>query len=230
MSVGSAPPQGKAGNEDALFLSPPHGRAPGMVAVADAHFGARASELALRAIEAAAARTCWDDASELGHRRVLSELVRAAGSRVLREAEGSETTLLLVTILGTRLVWTSIGDSYLYLLPATTRPRVLNPIARQWLGARANIDAATLASFGTVDLSPGDRILLATDGIPEAVRGRSTFTPDDVQAALDAGGDGPLEFLVGAALARGGEDNVAAILLSRDPSCDPGDPPERRTP
>ena len=67
---------------------------------------------------------------------------------------------------------------------------------------------------GRFELAPGTRVLLTTDGVPEAIRNVPTLGARQIRAALDGGGDRPLDALVRTALDCGGEDNIAAVLIT----------------
>jgi serine/threonine protein phosphatase PrpC len=200
-------------NEDALLVVLPdeEGEA-GLALVADAHFGPDAAEVAVAAVArawAGAPRAVGVEPEES-----LLRLVRLAQAAIADAGTESETTLLLAVLGGGTLHWASVGDSYLYRLDAGRRTRRLNRADRVWLGARLVVPVHEVTRLGRFDLLPGTRVLLTTDGIPEAVRNVPTLGPRQITAALDDGGERPLEALVRAALARGGEDNVAAVLIS----------------
>ncbi len=199
-------------NEDALLVVLPEEEAPGLALVADAHFGPEAAETAVAAVSEAWARAPRDGRE--GPEETLLRLVRLAQAAITDTASESETTLLLAVVAGGTLQWASVGDSFLYRLDAGQRARVVNRADRVWLGARLAVPVHEVTRLGRIDLAPGSRVLLATDGIPEAVRNVSTLGPRQIAAALDGGGSRPLEALVRTALARGGEDNIAAVLIS----------------
>jgi len=200
-------------NEDALLVVlPDEDGEDGLALVADAHFGPEAAELAVAVVAAA-----WAGAPRavgVEPAGALLRLVRLAQAAIADAGTESETTLLLAALWGGTLHWASVGDSYLYRLGGGRRTRRLNRADRVWLGARLVVPVHQVTRLGRFDLLPGTRVLLTTDGIPEAVRNVSTLGPRQITAALDDGGDRPLEALVRAALARGGEDNVAAVLIS----------------
>ncbi|MCU0934921.1 MAG: protein phosphatase 2C domain-containing protein [Gammaproteobacteria bacterium] len=200
-------------NEDALLVVPPEAEGEaGLALVADAHFGQEAAELAVAAVAEGWARAAGDERRE--PEETLLRLVRAAQAALSDAGSESETTLLLVVLQGAALHWASVGDSYLYRIEAGGRARVVNRVDRVWLGARLVVPVHEVTRRGRFDLAPGSRVLLATDGIPEAVRNVPTLRPRQVAAALDGGGDGPLQALVRVALDRGGEDNIAAVLIT----------------
>ncbi len=214
ISLGRDMPYGEWTNEDYLLLATPGAAAPAVLAVADGHYGPTAAAVAIDAVDRVLGRRRWTDTSRWALSAALDETIRAAGERVLREAEGSETTLVVALLMGTQLLWASVGDSYLYRFAAGQPPRVLNARDRRWLGAVRNRDPLLLASRGALQLAPGEQLLLATDGLAEPARNRPHLAPDEIEALLATAADRPLEALVRVALARGGEDSIAAILLA----------------
>ncbi|MBP7712612.1 MAG: protein phosphatase 2C domain-containing protein [Gammaproteobacteria bacterium] len=201
-------------NEDALLIVPPDAPGePALVVVADGHFGADAAELAVAAVGRA-----WADASpevREGSDEALVRLVRMAQAAITEAGTEGETTLLLAVIHnGTTLRWASVGDSYLYRLPPGRGGRRANRLDRVWLGPRLTVPVHEVTRRGRFELAPGTRVLLTTDGIPEAIRNVPTLGARQIRAALDGGGDQPLDALVRTALDRGGEDNIAAVLVT----------------
>jgi serine/threonine protein phosphatase PrpC len=199
-------------NEDALLVVPPEAEGEaGLALVADAHFGPEAAEVAVAAVAEAWARAAGDERRQ--PQETLLRLVRAAQAAVADAGSESETTLILALARGAALHWASVGDSYLYRIEPGGRARVVNRVGRVWLGARLVVPVHEVTRRGQLDLAPDSRVLLATDGIPEAIRNVSTLRPRQIAAALDGGGERPLEALVHAALEQGGEDNIAAVLI-----------------
>ena len=201
-------------NEDALLVVPPDAPGePALVVVADGHFGADAAELAVDAVGRA-----WADASP-GVREdsdeALLRLVRMAQAAISEAGTEGETTLLLAVIHnGTTLRWASVGDSHLYRFPLGRRGRRVNPLDRVWLGPRLTVPVHEVTRRGRFQLVPGMRVLLTTDGVPEAIRNVPTLGARQIRAALEGGGDQPLDALVRTALDCGGEDNIAAVLVT----------------
>lgn len=201
-------------NEDALLVVPPDAPGePALVMVADGHFGADAAELAVDAVGRA-----WADASpevREGSDEALLRLVRMAQAAISEAGTEGETTLLLAVIHdGTTLRWASVGDSYLYRWPPGRGGGQANRLDRVWLGTRLTVPVHEVTRRGRFELVPGMRVLLTTDGIPEAIRNVPTLGTRQIRAALDGGGDQPLDALVRTALDRGGEDNIAAVLVT----------------
>ena len=187
-------------NEDALLVMPPD--APGepvLLLVADGHFGADAAELAVAAVGkawASASPEVREDSEE-----ALLRLVRMAQAAIAEAGTQGETTLLLAVVHnGTALRWASVGDSYLYRLPPGRGGRRVNRLDRVWLGSRLIVPIHQVTRRGRFELAPGTRVLLTTDGVPEAIRNVPTLGARQIRAALDGGGDRPLDALVRTAL------------------------------
>ncbi len=215
ISIGKLLPFGKSYNEDALLVDLPTVGAPLLLAIADAHFGARASEVAIETLASGIDHASWEGSQEVCSQSVLSKLVRTVHENVQKSSTGSETTLLTGVLWPDMFSWASVGDSYLYLFTGDNEATVLNDVVRSWIGSKQFNIAVHGATYGTHDLKPGDRLLLTTDGIPEAVWGKKTFSPPQVREILDSHPKNPLRHLVQAALDRAGEDNIAAILVTK---------------
>ena len=165
---------------------------------------------------------------------VLRTAVHLANRRVFRAAEkhdeytGMGTTVVAARIIGPRLSVAHAGDSRLYLLAKgelkqLTRddtwaatilaaqedgkgvppPRSMKHVLTNVIGAREQADVH-LAEF---DLSPGDAVLLCSDGLHgvlddgSILEMMSSGTPADAAAKL-----------IETALARGAKDNVTAVV------------------
>ncbi len=166
---------------------------------------------------------------------VLRTAVHLANRRVFRAAEkhdeytGMGTTVVAAFMTGPRLAVAHAGDSRLYLLangelkqmtrddtwaatllaaqgdgkgvpPARSMKHVLTNV----IGARAQ----TEVHLGEYDLSPGDTILLCSDGLHGAL-------DDAAIHELMAANGSPAEMvprMIEAALGRGAKDNVTAVV------------------
>ena len=205
-------------NEDALLLiGPEQGEAPLLGLVADAHFGPEAAEIAVAAVAQSYPSCQWSGMTEEAIRDTLLRLIRVAQAAIVESGTESETTLLVGVVAGLTLHWASVGDSFLYCLRPGRPARVVNPQVRVWLGARLGVPVNEVTRRGHCPLEVGTRVLMTTDGIPEAVRDVPTLGPKEITAALDEAAERPLRALAQAALARGGEDNLAALLLTVAP-------------
>ncbi|MGZ4616921.1 MAG: PP2C family protein-serine/threonine phosphatase [Actinomycetes bacterium] len=200
-------------NEDALLVEEPAG----VVAVADGLGGHPAGDLASRTAvaslqqTASAARPSGDALAEW-----MAETLLTAHRAVVDEAAhdphraGMATTVVLA-VVGDGGAWLAhVGDSRAYLLPsggqlrALTRDHGMGGYITQALG----LDRDVVPDVVHVDLTPGDRLLLCTDGLTNMVGEDyigALLGDKDVKAATDA--------LVEAALDNGGVDNVTVIVV-----------------
>jgi serine/threonine protein phosphatase PrpC len=227
--VGSRTDIGRARerNEDAFLIRQP------LFVVADGMGGHRggdvASRLAVQALEE------LDPSAEDGAREI-SERVREANRRIMersqadRAVRGMGTTLTAFLADGDRAHLAHVGDSRAYLLrdgalqqlsedhrlvqrmvregklrpeEAETHPQ--RNILTRVLGVEEPLDVDIL----TLDLHPGDRLVLCSDGLSSMVdeeEMRSILERErDPQRACDE--------LVQSANAHGGDDNITVIVL-----------------
>ncbi|MFF4416756.1 PP2C family protein-serine/threonine phosphatase [Streptosporangium sp. NPDC001559] len=178
------------------------------------------------------------DAADLPH--LLGGAIHTAGG-TLREAitadptlTGMGTTLVALMWSGATAVVANVGDSRAYLLPAHATPGT--PLRRltedhTYRNLIADADAvpnlpARIARFldgrpegrspdlTTHTLYPGDRFLLCSDGLTEAVPGKL------LTEALRAPADPPqiADHLITLALDHGGPDNVTVIVIDMKPA------------
>jgi serine/threonine protein phosphatase PrpC len=215
-------------NEDAYLVSDP------LFAVADGMGGHRggnvASSLALEILQAAEA------AGDEGATAQLTQTIMEANQRVLERAEsdrdlrGMGTTLTALVTEDARAHLAHVGDSRAYLLRQgnlqqltedhtlvqrmvregriTTEEAGTHPqrsILTRALGVEEDLSVDEL----TLDLHPGDRLLLCTDGLSSMVdRARIQEIlerEEDPQAVCDR--------LIDAANRAGGDDNITVVVL-----------------
>jgi PPM family protein phosphatase len=202
----------------------------GLVAVADGMGGHRAGEVAsATALEALRA--------SVANGQSLRDAIEGANDAVLEKSEsdlelhGMGTTLT-AGMLGSdgHLVVGHVGDSRAYLVRGgeltqiTTdhslveemvRDGVLTPEQaevhpqRSTITRALGIDSRVEVDEYPIELQPGDRILLCSDGLttmvrPDQIAGILTREPDPKRAA---------QLLVDAANAAGGEDNITAVII-----------------
>lgn len=202
----------------------------GLVAVADGMGGHRAGEVAsataLEALRAAVANG-----------RSLRDAIEGANDAVLEKSESDRElhgmgTTLTAGMLGSdgQLVVGHVGDSRAYfvrdgeltqitndhsLVEELVRGGELTPEQaevhpRRSIITRAlGIDPQVEVDEYPIDLRPGDRILLCSDGLTTMVR------PDDIAGILNREHDPKraAQLLVDAANEAGGEDNVTAVII-----------------
>jgi protein phosphatase len=195
------------GNEDACGIAA-RGKIV-LAALADAHWGRAAAEVA---VVAAIAADLVAEAARGGLLRALEASLRRTAARLSEAHEGSEAAVVAVAWDGARLHWAAVGDCRAYLLHRD-RPsdaRELAPVRETYLGARWK--EPEIAS-GTEDAVRGARIVLASDGLPECVYARPTLGTAEIGRLAARGSPaGAARALVEAALAKGGEDNVAVVV------------------
>ena len=212
-------------NEDSYLLDP----AASLFAVADGMGGHVAGDVASQTAVAALAAAFSETRSLLA---AMQSANRAVIERARAESEraGMGTTLTAVHILGATAMIAHVGDSRLYRLRAgglaqLTRDHTVaesmiergqltrlsamqhpaNSMLTRSIGSRADLEV----DEGREQLSPGDVLLLCSDGLT------SMITDDDVQAILqqekslaERAAD-----LIEAANLRGGLDNVTVLLI-----------------
>ena len=222
-------------NQDYFFASDePVGNLPNLYIVADGMGGHKAGDYASRyttqRIVAAVSRSPEEEPVT-----ILKEAIVTANRLLIEEAledetkRGMGTTVVAATIIDGRLHVANVGDSRLYLvgreMRQITRDHSLvaemvrigemgaaeakahpdkNIITRA-IGASEHVEA----DFFEVDLVPGDRILICTDGLTNMV-------DDSVIREVvleDAPIEERVEKLVNAANCAGGRDNITVMMI-----------------
>lgn len=167
---------------------------------------------------------------------LLDEAVRTAQEQVARGVEldpsraGMATTLTALVTDGTSFALAHLGDSRGYLfrdgmLARITRDHTyVQDLLEQ--GRLDPDDVAThpwrnvvmrsvnglpdqVADVTPIDLQPGDRVLLASDGVTDLVA--EPLIADILSRKAD---DAAVESLVAAALGRGGRDNITCVVAT----------------
>jgi protein phosphatase len=226
-------------NEDAFVCDPP------LFAIADGMGGAQAGELASRL----AAAAIEEAASAVSGEEGVAGVVRTANLRIFQRSlqdpavagMGTTVTVALVDEHAGTLTVAQVGDSraYLYrdgaLEQLTTDHSLVGELVRSGrltedeaavhphrsvitraLGTEEDVEVDTR----TLEIAPGDLVLLCSDGLSAMVR------DDEIARVVDAAaGDphGAADALVGAANAAGGEDNVTVVVFE----IVEGEPPTR---
>lgn len=223
----------RAGNEDA-FLAIDDGT---LVAVADGMGGHQAGEVA----SAMAIESLHDG---LAQGVPIADAIEAANTAVVTRAareldlRGMGTTLTAGVLDGSRLVIGHVGDSRCYLLrdgaltQVTTDHSVVAELIaagelteaealvdprRAMITRALGIDATVQVDVLDLDLEPGDRLLLCSDGLTTMVRDPAiaeilTSEPDRERAAAE---------LVEAANLAGGADNITVLVADVVTDADP---------
>ena len=216
-------------NEDAFVCEPP------LFAIADGMGGAQAGEVASRL----AAAAFEEGAAAIQGEEEVATVVRAANARIFERAVhdpavagmGTTATVAVVDESAARVTVAHVGDSraYLYrqgaLEQLTTDHSLVGELVRSGrltedeaavhphrsvitraLGTDADVEVDTL----TLEVSPGDVLLLCSDGLSAMVR------DEEILRVLESTGGAPREAggaLIAAANAAGGEDNVTVVLF-----------------
>ena len=216
-------------NEDAFVCEPP------LFAIADGMGGAQAGELASRLAAAAIEEAGAAVADEEG----VAGAVRTANARIFERSltdpavagMGTTATVALVDEQAGTLTLAHVGDSRAYRYRAgeleqlTTDHSLVAELVRSGrlteaeaavhphrsvitraLGTEADVEVDTLS----LELTPGDLVLLCSDGLSAMVR------DDEIARLLEDSDRDPhvaAETLVRAANAAGGEDNVTVVLF-----------------
>ncbi|GAB4281806.1 MAG: hypothetical protein Kow0067_01470 [Coriobacteriia bacterium] len=230
----------RSGNEDAYLLAPP------LLAVADGLGGHQAGEIA----SGIAVDVLADQAPRAADPKALARAVRAANAAVIQAAEsgrgrsGMGTTLTAAMLDGTRIVIAHVGDSRAYLLHLGTLQRLTEDHSmmadmirqgtiteedarhhpnRSVITRALGSDPNMLPDTYEVHASPGDRLLLCTDGLTSMVR------DSDIERILGESetADQAVDRLISVANAAGGQDNITVVVaeIAPDPS---GSGPARR--
>src|SRR3954447_20302248 len=227
--VGAATDVGRVreGNEDGYLVD----EAMDLVAVADGMGGHRAGEVAsATALEALRA--------SINSGQPLRQSIEDANEAVFTKSQtdarlrGMGTTLTAGTLVagGTLLVG-HVGDSRAYLLhdgelrqltidhslveelvrdgKLTVDEAAVHP-QRSIITRALGVDATVEVDVYPVELTPGDRLLLCSDGLTGMVQ------PDDIAAVLRRESDPTRAAaqLVDAANAAGGEDNITVVVVA----------------
>jgi protein phosphatase len=225
--VGLVRPQ----NEDSYHRDHP------LYVVADGLGGHAAGEVASAlVVERLTQVSLSDDASAEDARQQLADAVREANVTIHRSADedpqraGMGTTVTAAVAVGDRMCFAHVGDSRGYLVRDGQLQRVtedhtpvqravnagvlseedaLRHPSRHVLAQAVGLDDDVEVDTPTVELRPGDRVLLCTDGLTDPV-------PDTELQRLIVDFKTPdeaVEGLITAALQRGGPDNVTVLVV-----------------
>jgi serine/threonine protein phosphatase PrpC len=216
----------RSGNEDALLLEPP------LYAVADGMGGHRAGEIASRVAleELLAGAPARLDAKALGRAvRAANRAVIAAAAKS-RTRTGMGTTLTAAMVDGARDASAHVGDSRAYLLHGGRLERLTDDHSmvgdliregtlseeearfhpqRSVITRALGSDPNMLADVFEVEGAPGDRLLLATDGLTGMLA--DEYICEILTAEKDP--ERAVQTLVDAANRAGGYDNITVAVV-----------------
>lgn len=216
----------RATNEDGLLMEPP------LYAVADGMGGHRAGEIASRVAleELLASAPARLDAKALGRAvRAANRAVIAAAAKS-RTRTGMGTTLTAAMVDGASLAVAHVGDSRAYLLHAGRLERLTDDHSmvgdliregslteeearfhpqRSVITRALGSDPNVVADVFEVEGSPGDRLLLTTDGLTGMLA--DEFIGEILAAEKDP--ERATQTLVDAANRAGGYDNITVVVV-----------------
>jgi protein phosphatase len=228
----------RTGNEDAFLFQEP------LFAVADGMGGHSAGEIASRV----AVQELLQSAPRAADPKALGRAVRAANRAVIESAgksrtrTGMGTTLTAAMVDGRHIAIAHVGDSRAYLLHAGRLERITEDHSmvadlvrqgsiteedarfhpqRSVITRALGSDPEMVADIYEATASPGDRLLLCTDGL-------SGMMTDDFIADILIGEPDPGEAatrLIEAANRAGGYDNITVVVVDiTGEACDPCSP------
>lgn len=143
--------------------------------------------------------------------------------------EGMGTTVVVAYIYNNTLYWANVGDSRLYVFSNNTLKQIstdhsmvqalyeageleqhdmIHHPQRNLLTRAVGVDPTVDVDGGLVELQPGDRIMLCSDGLtgyisPEGIEAEFQHEPDDTRLVED---------LMGLVYDEGAKDNVTIVV------------------
>ena len=223
-------------NQDFVFTSEtPVGNLPNLFVVADGMGGHKAGDFASSyAVEVLLSTIREDENSNPV--KIIRAAIENANTQLLREASDNETmsgmgtTMVLVTIVGHYAYVANVGDSRLYLVDENKISQItkghclveemvrMGEISRddarnhpdkniitRALGAGRDVDV----DFFDIRLTPGDILLLCSDGLSNMVPDEDIRQVIRTSETLEETG----RRLVSMANDNGGRDNIAVVLV-----------------
>ena len=223
-------------NQDFVFTSEtPVGNLPNLFVVADGMGGHKAGDFASSyAVEVLLSTIREDENSNPV--KIIRAAIETANTQLLREASDNEamsgmgTTMVLVTIVGHYAYVANVGDSRLYLVDENKISQItkdhslveemvrMGEISRddarnhpdkniitRALGAGRDVDV----DFFDIRLTPGDILLLCSDGLSNMVPDEDIRQVILTSETLEEAG----RRLVSMANDNGGRDNIAVVLV-----------------
>ena len=223
-------------NQDYVYFSEENvGNLPNLLVVADGMGGHKAGEVASELAVNAVLQSLKEN-KNTDKITLIEEAIAAANGRVLDMAvsdekyKGMGTTLVVATLDENMLYVANVGDSRLYLIDdegirQITRDHSLvqemvsigeldkesaRTHSRKNVITRAvGVEKNLMADFFEVDVKPGTKILLCSDGLTNMVE------DVDIQSIIEASGndlEDVVHKLIDSANENGGLDNIAVVL------------------
>ena len=192
-------------NQDGYFCSTtPIGPFPNLFIVADGMGGHQAGDYASRyAIE-----TFLDYIRHTENRnliRVMDEGIAEANRKVLEksfeneELAGMGTTMVVAFAEDGQLYVANVGDSRLYLIGHEIKNVITRAIGVAW---------EVKADFFEVDLKPGDKVMMCSDGLSNMVEDQRLYDVISSNSVEDS-----VRILIDEAKENGGYDNITVIVI-----------------
>jgi len=132
-------------------------------------------------------------------------------NKIMSEQSEAETTFLFTLFDKEKLIWISLGDSFLYVTDQENN-EYTNKTCGMWFGRRILNKNGSEYSFTSIceikQLNNWKQIVLMSDGIPECQYGKTTISNKDIFSSLITEVN-PVEKLTEKAMNLGGEDNIA---------------------
>jgi hypothetical protein len=192
-------------NEDGVLVAAGAGRA--LLAVVDAHYGYASGAAALAAVGAGLPDLLAADRRALPSalQRLVRQVLEAVAIGV-RPQPASATALSIALVERRRLLAVTFGDTVVVRVSRRGAARRIGR-TRGFAGARA-----PAAAIEQARLAPGDRVLVATDGLTDYLGSAwASRIADEVRAAPPGSA---VRRLVGDALTAGAGDHIAVGLWS----------------
>ncbi len=217
-AAGTRPGKGRAHNQDAWLVCPTLD----LAVVADGMGAYAESQAAVRALQEALANAdpngTGDAAAQMEAAIHNAHTRLNRGRRIEPDQDGSGTTLAAAWLVDGWVVVAHVGDSRVYLLRDGELRRLTEDNSRleqvpapgtlRHFGGVIDPGSMQLA-IGTFEVGPGDRLLVCTDGVSDAV------AEDRLRTLLEVVPEASraVQTVLDAATARGSEDDRTAVVV-----------------
>ena len=221
-------------NQDAYYYSvDPVGNLPNLFIVADGMGGHKAGDYASRTSISSFVKFARN-AKETTPSRIIDQGIMAVNQAIYSKSledsryEGMGTTIVVAYIVGNQLFAANVGDSRLYLIGEEasqvtedhsyvaemvragemTKEQARNHPRKNIITRAIGVSEDVNADYFEVDLQPGDKILLCSDGLTNMLTDEEIYrviTQTPVEEAPSV--------LIDEANSNGGYDNVTALVI-----------------
>ena len=221
-------------NQDSIFTSTQQiGKLPNLFIVADGMGGHKAGDVASKAaIEKFVKYTCQTHMSDpanildSGISSINHEIYEMAVSN--KDYSGMGTTFVVCTIVDNHVYIANVGDSRLYLIGheinqvtedhsyvaammragELTKEQARNHPEKNVITRAVGVSQDVKADFFEVDLKPGDKVLMCSDGLSNMIEDDRLFDVINANNVEDS-----VKILIDEAKKNGGYDNITAIVI-----------------